>query len=418
MRQKQFRKEVGSWLRKPQALAVAGGVLLAPLLLSPSPIRASDHADTAENYNRLGADLTDVFIFPSEENANNVVLVMNVHGLIPSGQGASFDPNVLYQFKIDTSGDNIEDLVVQAKFAGKGLQQKILITHPTAPPRTGIETSFKQRAAFEPGRTNQNLTFRLPSGGNMRVFAGVREDPFFFDLERFYQILPDRMTPLTGKAINYPNPNTPQVNGFRSAGQARDYLANLNVLSIVVEMPRAALGGGAIRLWATTSLSRDSSSDSYRQQDRLARPAINEALATVSNRRHEINNKINPVTDSSALKSDIQSFLTFPAGRSRQIKDVIVAVLVPDVMIADLSQRGPAAYLGVETGGATGGTFGGRKLTDDVIDIDLGVVFGNTISALGLAPDDGQAKPQFATDNVGPEAKHFKSVFPYLGSPR
>ena len=252
----------------------------------------------------------------------------------------------------------------------------------------------------------------------MRVFAGVREDPFFFDLERFYQILPDRMTPLTGKDVNYPNPNTPQVNGFRPPGQARDYLAGLNVLSIAVEMPRAALGGGVIRLWATTSVPHNDSSGSFKQRDRLARPAINEALATVSNNRHEINNKNNPVNDPNQLKNDIERFLTFPAGRSRQIKDVILAVLVPDVLIADLSQRGPAAYLGVETGGATGGKFGGRKLTDDVVDIDLGVVFGNTISALGLARDDGQAKPQFATDNVGPGAKHFRSVFPYLGSPQ
>jgi hypothetical protein len=38
-------------------------------------------------------------------------------------------------------------------------------------------------------------------------------------------------------------------------------------------------------------------------------------------------------------------------------------------MIADLSKSGPASYLGVETNGATGGLFGGRALTDDVVDI-------------------------------------------------
>ena len=127
MRQKVFGRRAGFLLVK--RVGIVGGALLAPLLLSPSPIRASDHADTAENYNRPGADLTDVFIFPSQENANNVVLVMNVHGLIPSGQRASFDPNVLYQFKIDTSGDSIEDLVVQAKFSGRGPQQ-VRITPP------------------------------------------------------------------------------------------------------------------------------------------------------------------------------------------------------------------------------------------------------------------------------------------------
>ena len=48
---------------------------------------------------------------------------MDVHGLIPAGQSASFDTGVLYQIKIDTSGDNVEDLVIQAKFFGTGIQQ-------------------------------------------------------------------------------------------------------------------------------------------------------------------------------------------------------------------------------------------------------------------------------------------------------
>ena len=60
---------------------------------------------------------------------------------------------------------------------------------------------------------------------------------------------------------------------------------------------------------------------------------------------------------------------------------------MPDVMKADLSQMGvPAAYLGVETGGFTGSKFGGRKLTDDVVDIDLMAIFGPVIPAAGARP--------------------------------
>jgi hypothetical protein len=156
----------------------------------------------------------------------------------------------------------------------------------------------------------------------------------------------------------------------------------------------------------------------YRQVDRLARPVVNEALATVANNRHKVNNEINPTGDNGELANDIRSFMTGTAGRSTQITDVLVSVLVPDVMVADLNQAGPAAYLGVETNGATGGRFGGRMLTDDVVDISLGAIFGNTISALGLAPDDGKAIPALTSDNVGPGAKHFKTTFPYLGDPR
>jgi hypothetical protein len=92
-------------------------------------------------------------------------------------------------------------------------------------------------------------------------------------------------------------------------------------------------------------------------------------------------------------------------------------------MIADLSQRDGASYLGYEVTRALSGgrrsSFGGRALTDDVIDISLGIVFGNTIPALGLAPDDGAEKPAFATDNVGYDhsVKKTLAVFPYVGPP-
>ena len=194
----------------------------------------------------------------------------------------------------------------------------------------------------------------------------------------------------------------------------------------MVELPRASLGGGIIRLWETTSL-LSSTDFKYHQQDRLARPAINEVLATVSNLRHHINNMDNPTDDSSQLKTDILSFMTFPAGRSTAIKNALAAVLVPDVMIADLSQTGvPAAYLGVETQGLSGSKFGGRALTDDVVDIDLMAIFGPLIPKLsalnpglfgGVIPDDGKELPTFETDNVGAGDKVFLNAFPYLGVP-
>ena len=405
----------------------AGGMILIPVLLVSISIRimASDHGDTAENYNRIGADMTDVFIFPSPVNDNNVVLVMDVHGLIPAGQSPSFDPGVLYQIKIDTSGDNVEDLVIQAKFFGTGANQQVAIAGPMKPLTTGTTAIYGRRDPVL-GTINQVFQPDPVRQPDLTVFAGVRADPFFIDLEAFYTIFPDRMTPLTGKVENIPNPNTPQAAGFRPPGQAQDFLADLNVLSVVVELPRASLGGGIIRLWETTSL-LSSTDFKYHQQDRLARPAVNEVLATVSNLRHHINNTDNPTDDSTQLKTDIQSFLTFPAGRSTAIKNAIEAVLVPDVMIADLSQTGvPAAYLGVETQGLSGSKFGGRALTDDVVDIDLMAIFGPLIPELsalnpnlfgGVIPDDGNELPTFETDNVGAGDKVFLNTFPYLGVP-
>lgn len=161
------------------------------------------------------------------------------------------------------------------------------------------------------------------------------------------------------------------------------------------------------------------STKTYSQVDRLARPAINEVLATVANNRHQTNDQNNPTDDQNELAKDIQGFMTGTAGRSQAITDVTKSVLVPDVLVADLSQNTTkAAYLGVETKGATGSAFGGRALTDDVVDADLGVIFGNTIPSLGLAPDDGKEIPTLAKDNVGPGSKHFTNTFPYVGAPQ
>lgn len=157
----------------------------------------------------------------------------------------------------------------------------------------------------------------------------------------------------------------------------------------------------------------------YQQVDRLARPAVNEVFAAASNGQHKANNEIGPAQDADAgrIKDNIISFTKNTAGRSDAIANTLGAVLSPDVMKADLNESGSAAYLGVETGGATGGKFGGRKLTDDVVDISLGAIFGNTIPALGLTPDDGKEIATLISDNVDASAKHFKGTFPYLGDP-
>ncbi len=386
-----------------------------------SGAEASDHGDTRENVARISTDMTDVFIFPSPENSDNVVLATTVRPLITPEivDTIFFDPGILIQFKIDTNGDFIEDQVIQARFSGFGPNQRVFISGPSKPFITGNRSIFGRRHPVV-GKVNE--TFEPRPGMEMKVFAGVREDPFFFDVGRLIEIFPDRGIALLGQP-DLPNPmfpfgpNVPQFLSWNPPGVAADFFENLSVLAVVVELPRTALGGELIRLWCTVSVPEGPPGFRYRQQERLARPIVNEALATVSNNRHSINNMINPTEDAMELENDIESFLTFPAGRSPEIRSVIRSVLIPDVMVADLSSDDDASYLGVETGGATGGTFGGRDLRDDVVDISLGIVFGTTVSDLGLAADDGAAIPALATDNVGDETKDFIETFPYLGDP-
>lgn len=205
---------------------------------------ASDHADTPNIAANPGTDISDVFMFPSPTSPDKVVLVMNVHPLIGPGSGpsTSFDPNVLYQFKIDQNQDGVEDLVIQAKFSGTGPNQTVSISGPLKPSTTG-SFNVQEKAYATTGKINTTFS---PTAG-MQVFCGAREDPFFFDLDQFFTILPDRASPITGKPVS--NPNAPQATSWRPApgagvtNPAQDFLSvhQLNVLSIVVEVPRNML---------------------------------------------------------------------------------------------------------------------------------------------------------------------------------
>ncbi len=150
----------------------------------------------------------------------------------------------------------------------------------------------------------------------------------------------------------------------------------------------------------------------YNQIELLSRPAVKEAFEMFED--HDKTNRAEPYNEP-RLRDQIKSFsLMF---RSEQTADTLQAILYPNVMKADLSQSvTTASYLGYETGGATGSKFGGRALDDDVIDISLGALFGNTLSALGLIPDDHKEVPCLTTDNVGYD-KSNTNTFPYIQTP-
>jgi len=153
----------------------------------------------------------------------------------------------------------------------------------------------------------------------------------------------------------------------------------------------------------------------YVQIERLARPAVKEAFEAFAN--HDATNRSSPYNDP-LLPGDITSFMTNVAGRSTTWTNTVVGVLIPDEMQADLSQTATdGAYLGVETGGVTGNRFGGRGLDNDVIALSLGVIFGNTLTAVGV-PDDGHESWCLSNDNVTDSGKHFSATFPYLGPPQ
>src|ERR1700733_4561005 len=160
----------------------------------------------------------------------------------------------------------------------------------------------------------------------------------------------------------------------------------------------------------------------YVQIELLARPAVKELFEKFVD--HQVTNAAEPYADPT-LQGEIQSFtdaLRPPnATVGSDYGKVLAAVLYPNWITADLSQTGGAAYLGNETGGATSAkksTFGGRALTDDVIDISLGAVFGNTLASLHVQPEDNEENNCLTTDNVAINATQKPTgTFPYLAGP-
>jgi len=173
------------------------------------------------------SDITDVYAFRAE-NPNNLVLVANVQGLLAPGTTdvSQFDENVLVEFNIDNAGDNnndlVEDLVIQVIKRGDSMY----FFGPTAPTQTGLSSTINVDAARSSVKISTRTDIQTSENNGMKFFAGPREDPFYFDFTQYNAILGGTEP------------------GFRDPGV--DTFAGTNVLSIVIEVPKAMLGDGVV----------------------------------------------------------------------------------------------------------------------------------------------------------------------------
>jgi hypothetical protein len=230
--------------------AVAGVAALTATFATTRSSIASDHQDTPEVELSPRMDVNDVYAFPGA-TADRIVLAMTTSSPITPAQSASaaFDPNLLYQLKVDNTGDGVEDKVFQITFTGSGASQQVIVRGPVAPAQPGTMNTLVSTGPVVTGATNTTLG----SAAGVQAFAGLRDDPFFLDLEQFFRIVPDRK-PVSGPLSQLPD--SPSASAFRPAGQAMDYLRGINTLAIVIELPSAMLTDGGTRkigLWGTIS---------------------------------------------------------------------------------------------------------------------------------------------------------------------
>ena len=192
-------------------------MMLSALIAPVATLHASDHKDAPLIREDPSADLADLYAFKDPNDAQNLVMIMTVNGFTAPSENTNFkfSPNVEYWFRIDTNQDGRPNYsirvtmqsqpdgsqVFKSEFPG-GIVVKGDVTSPT-------EAPVPNEPVIATGRNG------------IRVFAGQRDDPFFFDVVGLGRVLAG-----TG--------------GFTG----RDGFAGYNVSAIAVEVPISSINRG------------------------------------------------------------------------------------------------------------------------------------------------------------------------------
>ncbi len=228
-------------------LVVALGVL--GLAIAPPAARAADHLDGPAVLTDPSTDITDVYTWM---DGGKLVLVMDVSPVATAT--SSFSDSALYVFHITRRDTFVAtaatETTIVCKFASN----------------TSV-TCWPGEDAAEVTSGDASATTGLASAsGKFKVFAGLREDPFFFNLAGFNKA---RETVLgAAGGLDFDTNGCPAVSPAISTvlvgqlqhsadgGDPVDFFKDLNVLSIVAQVDLTLLGGTGpyLGVWASTNL--------------------------------------------------------------------------------------------------------------------------------------------------------------------
>lgn len=142
----------------------------------------------------------------------------------------------------------------------------------------------------------------------------------------------------------------------------------------------------------------------YNQVQRLGNPLVSEVF--LAKRSHPQHGSIGPAADVAMIGAEFKNFVLTVAGRKQAVANTLASVLLPDMLIVQSDKATTSAGW---LSWALANGWGGRKLTDDVVDAGLAALFGTLLDADNVSPG-------LATDNV-PSDSQFLPAFPYLGTP-
>jgi hypothetical protein len=203
--------------KRTTRLAVIGLGAASLLMLTHDGVQAADHNEAPGTMADNAADLADLYVWHNDEG--KLVLAMTFAGLAEAGAPPTYDLDMLYGFHIDNNADNVADIDIWCRFGTN-----------MAMDEWGVQCLNIPGSA---GPVEGAVESNIDGGGGIMLYAGGREDPFFFDLEGFQMSL---------------------MNMALMFDPERDAFAGLNVTAIVVEMDAAmAVGDGTdLKVWITS----------------------------------------------------------------------------------------------------------------------------------------------------------------------
>jgi hypothetical protein len=350
-------------MRRILTLTVYGLAVLALVFGAVAvPSQAADHLDAPAVKKDGRLDINDVYVFhpgaPGSQDLSRTVLAMTVNPAAGVISGQTFSDKVRYEFLIDMDGDARQDETIIVTFGKRRSDGRQTLR---------VRTLIGERTFFiAKGFTDETIEGRF----GVRVWAGLRDDPFFFDLNSFN----DGAT-------------------FCQAGDS-DFFQGLNVSAIVIDLPTGDTTQAGV--WGRTL------DKNQKQIDRMGRPAI--LTVFIPPNPFEPNDILlenaynfgRPKNDQENYRAEVVDSLTLlyslndsagddPSDDAMKIAG-LADFLLPDILTADLTQE--TAFPN------------GRNLADDVIDAELGLI------TEGLITSD-------CVDNNSA----FLTEFPYLAEP-
>ncbi|KAB7531092.1 DUF4331 domain-containing protein [Flagellimonas olearia] len=216
---------------------------LGALVASAIVLVSADHIDAPSTAGTT-SDIADFYAFEPSEGSDNTVFVVDVQSnVLPELAYGTFDEDVLTEINIDLDGDLVEDQVIQA-IARDG---RMYFFGPAAPAQTGLNSQVLMDSPLGDVEIS-GATPIVETTNGVSLFAGPRQDPFFFDFFQFNAVISPDMESAPG--------------GFLPPEEAADTFDGANTLSIIVEIPNAmlgtptatnALGLTVYKTWVTTN---------------------------------------------------------------------------------------------------------------------------------------------------------------------